>query len=163
MEFKKLFRMLKKHLADGDGVPSFFRELMAMIATVSESEWAISKAPVQKLTGETIRTYTMKAKLPRKIAKKAGHLLTPEILTERINERSEETRASLTADLSGFDTEINQDNVAEKTVDMIVEIIHFSAGLAPENEIEEQVKRQMTVARRDRGTSRMGAYINRVD
>ena len=30
VEFKTLFRILKKHLADGNDIPCFFRELMAM-------------------------------------------------------------------------------------------------------------------------------------
>ncbi len=60
MEFKALFRILKKHLANGDGVLSFFRELMAMITTVTEEEWGTSKDPGQKLSDETIRTYTKK-------------------------------------------------------------------------------------------------------
>ena len=108
VEFKTLFRILKKHLADGDGVPSFFRDLMAMITTVSEAEWGTSKDPGQKLTDETIRTYTKKAKLPRKLAEKVVYRLTPEILAERINERPEETRASLANDLHGYVPGINQ-------------------------------------------------------
>ena len=36
VEFKTLFPIMKKHLADGDDVPYFFRELMAMITTVNE-------------------------------------------------------------------------------------------------------------------------------
>lgn len=39
VEFKTLFPIMKKHLADGDDVPYFFRELMAMITTVTEDEW----------------------------------------------------------------------------------------------------------------------------
>lgn len=31
VEFKTLFPIMKKHLSDGDDVPYFFRELMAMI------------------------------------------------------------------------------------------------------------------------------------
>lgn len=49
MEFKTLFRILKKHLADGDDVPSFFREFMAVITTVTEEEWGTSKDHDQKL------------------------------------------------------------------------------------------------------------------
>lgn len=49
MEFKTLFRILKKHLANGDDVPSFFRGFMAVITTVTDEEWGTSKDPCQKL------------------------------------------------------------------------------------------------------------------
>lgn len=48
MEFKTLFPILKKYLADGADVPYFFRELMAMITTVTEEEWGSSKDPSAK-------------------------------------------------------------------------------------------------------------------
>lgn len=49
VEFKTLFRILKKHLANGDDVPSFFRGFMAVITTVTDEEWGTSKDPCQKL------------------------------------------------------------------------------------------------------------------
>lgn len=64
MEFKTLFSILKKHLADGDDVPYFFRELMAMITTVTEDEWGTGKDPSVKLSDETIRSYTKRG-LPK--------------------------------------------------------------------------------------------------
>lgn len=157
MEFKTLFRILKKHLADGDDIPPFFRDLMAMITTVTEEEWGTSKDPGQKLSDETIRTYTKKAKLPKKLAEKIVYRLTPEILTVRINERPEETRASLANDLHGYDPGINQHNVAEKASHLMVDVIRLSAGLAPENEIEEQTRRQQAVDLKNR----YGSYLLR--
>jgi len=47
LEFKILFRILKKHLADGCDVPQFFRDLMAMLTEVTEDEWGTSKDPSQ--------------------------------------------------------------------------------------------------------------------
>lgn len=155
MEFKTLFRILKKHLADGDDVPFFFRELMAMITTVTEEEWGTSKDPGQKLSDETIWTYTKKAKLPKKLAGAIVYRLTPEILVERINERPDAARASLASDLHVCDPEIDQDNVAEKIAAMVVKIVRMSAGLAPENEIEEQARRQQAADLK----SRYGSYL----
>lgn len=157
MEFKTLFRILKKHLADGDVIPPFFRDLIAMITTVTEEEWGTSKDPGQKLSDETIRTYTKKAKLPKKLAEKIVYRLTPEILTVRINERPEETRASLANDLHGYDPGISQHNVAEKAAHLMVDVIRLSAGLAPENEIEEQTRRQQAVDLKNR----YGSYLLR--
>lgn len=131
VEFKTLFRILKKHLADGDDVPAFFREFMAKITTVTEKEWGTSKDPSKKTP--------------------------PEILAERINERPDATRASLAADLRGYDSMIDQDNVAEKVAAMVVEVVSISAGLAPENEIEEQTRRQQAVDLK----TRYGSYLLR--
>lgn len=57
MEFKTLFPILKKYLADDADVPCFFRELMAMVTTVTEEEWGSSKDPSTKTKDETLRTY----------------------------------------------------------------------------------------------------------
>lgn len=35
-------------MADGDDVPYFFREIMAMITTITEEEWGSSKDPMNK-------------------------------------------------------------------------------------------------------------------
>ena len=60
MEFNTLFSILKNRLGDGDDVPYFFRELMAMITTVTEEEWGTSKDPsAKKLSDNTIRSYTI--------------------------------------------------------------------------------------------------------
>lgn len=58
LEFKTLFSILKQYLADGDDVPAFFRELMAMITTVTEEEWGTQRDPSSKLSDQTIRSYT---------------------------------------------------------------------------------------------------------
>lgn len=112
MEFKTLFSILKKHLADGDDVPYFFRELMAMITTVTEDEWGTGKDPSVKLSDETIRSYTKRG-LPKKLACAIVYRLTPEILAERINERSETSRQLLAEDLKGYDASVDADSVAE--------------------------------------------------
>ena len=52
MEFKTLFPILKKYLADDADVPCFFRELMAMVTTVTEEEWGSSKDPSTKTNAE---------------------------------------------------------------------------------------------------------------
>lgn len=57
VEFKTLFPILKKYLADDADVPYFFRELMAMVTTVTEEEWGSSKDPSTKTKDETLRTY----------------------------------------------------------------------------------------------------------
>lgn len=142
MEFKTLFSILKKHLADGDDVPYFFRELMAMITTVTEDEWGTGKDPSVKLSDETIRSYTKRG-LPKKLACAIVYRLTPEILAERINERSETSRQLLAEDFKGYDASVDADSVAEAVSGWIVEIVQNAAGLVPQNTLQKQQQMQI--------------------
>ena len=54
LNFQMLFKILKKQYMDGDDVPYFFRELMAMITSVTEEEWGTSKDPSKKMKDETL-------------------------------------------------------------------------------------------------------------
>lgn len=142
VEFKTLFSILKKHLADGDDVPYFFRELMAMITTVTEDEWGTGQDPSVKLSDETIRSYTKRG-LPKKLACAIVYRLTPEILVERINERSETSRRLLAEDLKGYDASVDADSVAEAVSGWIVEIVQTAAGLVPQNALQKQQQMQI--------------------
>ena len=128
MEFKTLFPILRKYMADGDDVPTFFRELMATITTVSEEEWGTSKDPSAKLSDETIRSYT-KRKLPKKLASTIVYRLTPDRLTKRIKRLKNATRELFAADLKAYDSTITADNIGEKVTVILVKIIQMSAGL----------------------------------
>lgn len=142
MEFKTLFPIMKKHLADGDDVPYFFRELMAMITTVTEDEWGTGKDPSVKLSDETIRSYT-KRKLPKKLACSIVYRLTPEVMVERINEHSETSRRLLADDLKGYDAALDADNVATAISDWMVEIVQESAELVPQDALQKQQQQQL--------------------
>jgi hypothetical protein len=124
-------------MADGDGVPYFFREIMAMITTVTEEEWGSSKDPSVKTKDETLRNYAKRG-LSKKLAQTIVYRLTPEILIKRINERNETQRSLMADDLRGYDTTIDADNVAEKVVAWMVEIIQTTAGLVQQDELEKQ-------------------------
>lgn len=142
MEFKTLFPIMKKHLADGDDVPYFFRELMAMITTVTEDEWGTGKDPSVKLSDETIRSYT-KRKLPKKLAGSIVYRLTPEVMVERINEHSDTSRTLLADDLRGYDATLDADNVAEAISGWMVEIVQESAGLVPQDALQKQQQQKL--------------------
>lgn len=139
-----LFPILKKHLADGDDVPYFFRELMAMITTATEDEWGTGKDPSVKLSDETIRSYSKRG-LPKKLAGSIVYRLIPEVLVERINERSETSRTLLSDDLRGYDSTLNTDNVAETVSKWIVEIVQTAAGLVPQNVLQKQQQQQLAL------------------
>lgn len=142
MEFKTLFPILKKYLADGADVPYFFRELMAMITTVTEEEWGSSKDPSAKAKHETLRTYAKRG-ISQKLAKAIVYRLTPEILVERINEKSETVKNLLASDLHGYDATLNAENVAGKVAGWMVEIVQTRAGLIQQSELEKQKQKQV--------------------
>lgn len=142
VEFKTLFPIMKKHLADGGDIPYFFRELMAMITTVTEDEWGTGKDPSGKLSNETIRSYT-KRKLSKKLASSIVYRLTPEVMVERINERSKTSRTLLADDLRGYDATLDADNVANAIAGWMVEIIQKSAGLVPQDALQQQQQQQL--------------------
>jgi len=141
MEFKTLFDILKKHMADGDTVPAFFRELMAMITDVSEDEWGTAKDPSTKHSDETLRTYAKRG-MSQTLAKKIVYRLTPDILKERIEEHNETQRQGLADDLIGYDPTVNADNVAEFVSQTMVEIVQRKAGLVPQDKLTKQKQQQ---------------------
>ena len=145
MDFKTLFHILMKYLADGDSIPIFFREFMAMITTVKEDEWATKKDPSSeaRLSDNTIRTY-VKRGLPKKLACAIVHRLTPEALIERIDNLSEETKALLSGDLQGYDFNLNPDNVAETISCWITEIVQSTAGIVSQNALQVRQQQQLS-------------------
>lgn len=144
MEFKILFPILKKYIADGDDVPAFFRELMATITTVTEEEWGTSKDPSSRLSDETIRSYT-KRKLPKKLAAAIVYRLTPDRLTRQINKLKKATRELFAGDLYGYDSSVTADNVGTKVTELLVGIIQTSAGLVPQDKLTQQKQLQLAV------------------
>lgn len=137
MEFPTIFKVLKKHMADGHDVPYFFRELIETITDLPEDEWGLPHDPSGKLTDETLRTYS-KRKLTGKFASSIAYRLTLENIKERINDLPELQRKNLALDFTAYDSTVDADNVADKVAGWIEEIVFTSAGLAPVDELEKQ-------------------------
>ena len=135
MEFKEIFNPLKKCLGDGHNRQYFFRDLMAIITTVSEDEWGTPLDPNTKRTKDNTIFSFIKRGLSQTFAQSIVNRLTPEVLIERINERPLGTREALAKELSVFDNDINVDNVGDRVADMLVKIITKSAGLMTDEEI----------------------------
>lgn len=149
MEFKTLFSILKKHMSDGDDVPYFFREIMAMITTVTEDEWGSSKDPSVKTKDETLRNYAKRG-ISKKLAQTIVYRLTPDTLTERINEKTEIQRSLIADDLRGFDPSIDSDNVGDKVAEWMVEIIQTTAGLVQQDTLEKQKQQKLAIELKDK-------------
>ena len=135
MEFKDMFNLLKKCLGDGHTRQYFFRDLMAMITTVTEEEWGTAKDPNTKRTNDNTIFSFIKRGLSQTFAQSIVNRLTPENLAERINSRPDGTREALAKELSIYDEEINAENVGIKATNMMVNIIKMSAELMSDEEI----------------------------
>lgn len=122
---------------------------MAIITTVTEDEWGTGKDPSVKLSDETIRSYTKRG-LPKKLAGTIVYRLTPDVLVERINERSVTSRTLLAEDLRGYDASLNADNVAEAVSGWIVKIVQTAAGLVPQNALQKQQQQQLAMKLKDK-------------
>lgn len=143
MEFKDLYNPLKKCLGDGHDRPYFFRDLMAMITTVTENEWGTEVDPNTKRTNDNTILNYIKRGLSKTFAQSIVNRLTPENLVERIKDRPQATREALALELSLYEEGLNADNVAERVADMMVRIITKAAGLLS----EEEIKAEKTVAK----------------
>ena len=137
MEFKTLFSILKDRLSDGDDVPYFFRELMAMITSVTEAEWGTRKDPSNRVNDETIRTI-VKRKLTKAFAKSIIYRLTPENLIRFIRKRPPACREALAEDLRPYDATVNANNVGEVVAKLICNIVREAAGLVEPTELVRQ-------------------------
>ncbi len=138
MEFKTLFQVLRKHLSDGNDVPYFFRDLMAMLTTVSEEEWGSPIDPsTRRVKDETLRNYSKRG-IPAKFAQNIVYHLTPEVFIEAVNERDAVVRENLANDLKGYDSSINAGNVATKVFSWLSEMIHRFAGLTEQTILEKE-------------------------
>lgn len=142
VEFKTLFDILKKYMADGYDIPQFFRELMALITTVSEEEWGTNRDPSTKLSDNTIRSYTKRG-LPKKLAETIVYRLTPENLTERVSELEPTARELMASDLQAYDADIDSDNVGEKVSGILIQIIHKAAGLVEQTALVQQKQQKI--------------------
>lgn len=142
MDFKTLFQILKKHLADGNDVPYFFRDLMAMLTEVSEEEWGTSKDPSQKGKDNSLRSYAKRG-LPKKLAQTIVYRLTPQNVIDSISSHDETQLKLLADDLSGYDPEVNAANVAERVSDWLVQIVQAAAGLVPQDALAKAKQQQL--------------------
>lgn len=144
VEFKDLFNPLKKCLSDGHNRQYFFRDLMAMITSVTEEEWGTDHDPSsKKVKDETILNF-IKRGLSQPFAASIVNRLTPEILTERINERPKSTRDALAKELRPYDNCVTEDNVGECAAKMLVAIILRAGGLSSDEDLE-RVNKEVTL------------------
>ena len=136
MEFKTLFAILKNRLSEDD-VPTFFRELMAIITTVKESEWGTKKDPSNRVNDDTIRNIT-KRKLSGVFARSIVYKLKTERLAAEIKRRPKDCRIALAEDLKPYFPSVDKDNVGDVVAELLREIIRETAGIVEPEELIRQ-------------------------
>lgn len=155
MEFKVFFSTMKNRISDGYDVPEFFRDLFAMITDVPEDEWGTPQDPATKKTKDnSLRSYA-KRTIPKKFAQNIVYRLSTENYIESLNSRPVDALRLLAADFISYDSEINENNVAEKTAAWFVEIIRDAAGLVPKEEMEHERHQQTSLELK----RKYGAYL----
>ena len=143
MEFQTLFPILRNRLSDGYDVPMYCRELFAQITEVTEEEWGTPKDPETKITKESTLRTIAKRGFSGKFAQSIVYRLTPDNLVARINERPTTTRQLLADDLAAYVPGITADTVGKVIAEILVDIIRRSAGLVPQEALEQEKQREL--------------------
>lgn len=131
MEFKDIFNVADKYMADGYTKTEFFREFMSMITSIEDFDWDTKMLdPSENKPENTIRNY-IKRGFSKVFAKQIVDKLTPENLEERINALPQTTRSLFATDLKEYDPYIDCNNVGQKVSEWVVEIVRTKAGFVP--------------------------------
>lgn len=145
MEFKTLFRVLKKWMSDGRDIPTFMRDLISMITDLSEKDWDTNKDPSRpdRVSDDTLRNYAKRG-LSAKLAKQIAYRLNEKPLIECIKTLPSGTRESMSKDFSSYDPSVTKSNVAKKVADWMKEYIRTEAGLTPTDAMEQQKRDKLS-------------------
>ena len=141
MQFKTIFQILKKYLADGMQVPEFMSALMAMVTTVPFDDWYTGKDPSDlEQRDSTLRGYAKKNKLPKTIATTIVHYLCLENLKVRINSLPVDSRKLMAEEVSGYVSGVDARNVAKNMCQIMEDHIRMAAGLIKQDDLERQAQ-----------------------
>ncbi len=150
MEFKELCKMLHSRISDGADVPYFVRDMIAMITDVSEEEWGTKLDPSTKMTNEnTLRNFSKRG-LSKKLALNIVYRLKPENFIESINSRDASVRKLLADDYGSYNSEADEDNIAELLANEFVENIRITAGMVQPTVLEKQKQEKLAREWKDR-------------
>lgn len=135
--------MIKKRISDGEDVPYFFKDLVAMITEVTEDEWDTPKDPSTKLSKEsTLRSYAKRG-LSQKFAQSIVYRLKPKMFIESLNTRPVAVRKLLADDFKPFDAIADANNIASKLAAVFTDIIKVTAGIVVPSDLEKQKLQQL--------------------
>ena len=130
MDFKTLYKILRRYLGYGKKVAEFFPEFMEMITDIPEEDWNTSKDPANlQKRKETLRHYATRPKLPKDLASAVVHNLSFDNFRARVNSEPRDALSMMADELTAYDSSIDVDNLADKLADLVKEQIQIAAGL----------------------------------
>lgn len=135
-------------------MPEYFRDLLAMMTDVSESEWGSNKDPSEKMKDSTLKSYVTRG-FPVKFATSIVYRLSMDNLKDNIKMRPSENLSLLAKDLQAYDPTTNADNVADKIAQWLTEIVQVSAKMIQKTELE--IQKQQVLSTDLKNT--YGAYL----
>ena len=140
---KTLILLLKKHLHEGDSVPEFFRNLVALIVPVKKNEIGTKKDPAEKSTCNTVKSYIYK-KIPKDYAQHILNCAKFKKLASRINTKSPLVRRALANDLKPYRPEADEKNVGRIAAELLEKVFQEEAGVMPSDEAEKLRQKQIS-------------------
>lgn len=119
-----------------ENVEDYMRDIIAMLTTVPEKDWATAKDPSKRVKDSTLRGFYNRG-LSQKMAKQILANLDKEGFIESINhyERPETVRKNLANDIAPYaNGEVNEDNVGEILFELFNEALNYETNPSKKNE-----------------------------
>ncbi|WP_027107091.1 ABC-three component system protein [Ligilactobacillus ceti] len=127
MDFRTLFRIMKKYISDGSDTPIFCRSVIEMITDLDESDWTNGSDPSQSVSDRTLRNFADRG-FSKNLCKKIAYRLTLENLIENINSRPDDVKKALADEFKSYDPSVTKNNVAKKIANWLYNYIKETAG-----------------------------------
>jgi 5-methylcytosine-specific restriction endonuclease McrA len=142
-DLKTLILLLKKHLNEGDSVPEFFRNLVALIVPLKKNKIGTKKDPAEKLTNTSIKSYIYR-QFPKDYAQHILNCAKFKKLASRINTKSPLVRRALANDLKPYRPEADEKNVGRIAAELLEKVFQEAAGVMPSDEAEKLRQKQIS-------------------
>lgn len=135
MNFQELFKILKRHISDGENTVCFFKTLISEATDIDNDEFESQKDPASIFSDSTIWSYTKRG-LPKKNAQVVLHRFQSKQLARYIKSKNPAARSALAADLQPYAPNADEKNVGKIAADMLEQALREAAGSIPHDEAE---------------------------
>ena len=143
MDFQTFYSILSKRISDNADVPTFVKNLIAMITDLPEDEWGTKKDPSKRVSDSTYRNFSKRG-INKTTAKTIVYRLTPENFMDSLLSYPPATLEVLAEDILPFEPTASKDNIADILANIFVDIIRTTAGLTSSDKLEEQKQLQQS-------------------
>lgn len=135
MNFQELFKILKRHISDGENTVCFFKTLISEATDIDNDEFESQKDPASIFSDSTIWSYTKRG-LPKKNAQVVLHRFQSKQLARYIKSKNPAARSALAADLQPYAPNADEKNIGKIAADMLEQALREAAGSIPHDEAE---------------------------